>query len=200
MFLDNGCVSLYTITRSLAFWIQAARYYTICIILYHVHHQNRCYVATLIAIPIFFTLTYIQIQTIDYSLHKQLTFRLIDCKIYESRMKWVSKEESSCDNMSGVKLQSLNCGDSWPAIDLPFCWWHFEFKLTWSKFLDDDVSNLAKLVTCDVRIPNYLLGFYGLPIWRLALPSLPRPQFPIFLKKMTGQDGVVMMRYVPRWW
>ena len=87
-------------------------------IIYHVHHQNRCYVATLIAIPIFFTLTYIQIQTIDYSLHKQLTFRLIDCKIYESRMKWVSKEESSCDNMSGVKLQSLNCGDSWPSIFL----------------------------------------------------------------------------------
>ena len=110
MFLDNGCVSLYTITRSLAFWIQAARYYTICIILYHVHHQNRCYVATLIAMPILFTLpTYrYRPSTILYTNNSHKI--LINCKIYESRMKYLSKEESSCD-MSGVKLQSIKIVD-----------------------------------------------------------------------------------------
>ena len=80
----------------------------------------------------------------------------------------MSKEESSCD-MSGVKLQSIKI--EWVVLlkilghRLPFCWWHFDFKLTWSKFLDDDVSNLAKLVARDIRSPNYyLLELYGLPI------------------------------------
>ena len=181
MFLDNRCFSsLYTITRSLAFWIQASttRYAS------YIMFTTKIDVTLqhLIAIPIFSSL-YIQIQTVDYSLHKQLTFRLlINCKIYESKWSVSSKEESSCD-MSGevFKLQSIKI--EWVddrgmdlywrflAIDLPFCWWHFEFKLTWSKFLDDDVSNLAKLVLCDVRIPNYLLGFYGLPIYQ----SCPSP-------------------------
>ena len=79
-------------------------------IIYHVHHQNRCYVATLIAIPIFFTLpTYrYRPSTILYTNNSHKI--LINCKIYESRMKYLSKEESSCD-MSGVKLQSIKIVD-----------------------------------------------------------------------------------------
>ena len=127
MFLDNGCVSLYTITRSLAFWIQAARYYTICIILYHVHHQNRCYVATLIAMPILFTLPtyryrpstilYTNNSHFDWSIAK---FMRAEWSGYQKKRAAVICQVSSC---RALKLWTTYW--RFLAIDLPFCWWHF---------------------------------------------------------------------------